>query len=734
MAQYDFSTLNSSDLEDLVCDLLNAEIPAGSLIRYKTFKDGKDKGIDFLYSTEHNNYEQVGQVKHYYRTGFAGLIKDLLSTEVNKVKKLNPVKYIFATSVDLLVAETEKIKDAFEPFIKHLNDIYGKKDLNNLIEAHEDVLTNHFKLWFSDTSVLTKILTSDLQFRSADLVEGELKKRLRLYVKTELFQVVRENLIENNFVIITGEPGVGKTTLAEMLIYEYLKDDYNLLYIMDDIKEVERVLKDDNSKQIFYFDDFLGSNSAEINKSQGSESALIGIVGRIKRMTNKKFIFTTRSIVLNTVVQESEKFKRFSKNANEIVFHLNEYSIASKKELLKNHIEESEIQVNLKNIILREDIFDFIVSHQNFNPRSVEFITLNENVEILNDHQFERFIRNNFDYPGEIWKYAYDKQIDDIDRWLLNTLLTFDNKVSIEILEQAFLKRLQNCTTPQTSLPINPFKKSLERLDKGFILRRDKSVDFINPSLKDFLINYLKTDQRELSLILSSIKYIKQFSTLFQVMLESQNVLVTEKLKFDIMENYQSFVRSNFRDEDLIQLAIVINSQIEDSWKKNNYLVEIVHEIGDWESLYNNYELNLAFQQFVDATQYNFKVHNSLKERTEEIVNDLFKGENDLDRSVELLEDLTNTFKINYSDFDTSEITTHLDELFSEYISNEVENLKDWATDTFEVGELNEHLENLHERIIDVGLQYQLDTTELDCDWEDIARWNDLRRQMEKDD
>jgi hypothetical protein len=43
MADNDFSTLNSSALEELVCDLLNLDQPNGSVIKYKPFKDGKDK-------------------------------------------------------------------------------------------------------------------------------------------------------------------------------------------------------------------------------------------------------------------------------------------------------------------------------------------------------------------------------------------------------------------------------------------------------------------------------------------------------------------------------------------------------------------------------------------------------------------------------------------------------------------------------------------------------------------
>lgn len=88
MANYDFSTLNCNDLEELVCDLLNLS-KSDDLVKYRTFKEGKDKGIDFLYSTEINNYEHVGQVKHYYRSGYDQMISVLKKSESLKVRKLN---------------------------------------------------------------------------------------------------------------------------------------------------------------------------------------------------------------------------------------------------------------------------------------------------------------------------------------------------------------------------------------------------------------------------------------------------------------------------------------------------------------------------------------------------------------------------------------------------------------------------------------------------------------------
>src|SRR5665647_835051 len=102
MSDYDFSTLNSLDLEELVCDLLNAhEKATGTGIIFKTFKEGKDKGIDLLYSTTSHEYEIVGQVKHYYRSGYNALIRNLKGDEKSKVVKLNPKRYLLATSIDL---------------------------------------------------------------------------------------------------------------------------------------------------------------------------------------------------------------------------------------------------------------------------------------------------------------------------------------------------------------------------------------------------------------------------------------------------------------------------------------------------------------------------------------------------------------------------------------------------------------------------------------------------------
>ena len=737
MPVYDFSTLNSSDLEELACDLMNLNEPEGSIIEYKTFKDGKDQGIDFLYSTSENDHEHVGQVKHYSRTGYLGLLSSLKSTEVDKVKLLKPNKYLFFTSVDLSTAQTKELKSIFKPYIKNLKDIYGKKGINKLIGKHSEILELHYKLWLNDFAVLKKIFECDMDFKSSHFVEEEIKKRLRLFVKTPLFEKAKNKLAEKKFIVISGEPGVGKTTLAEMLCYEFIGKDFKLSYV-EEPHEIDKILKDDDSKQIIYYDDFLGSNFAEINKAQESESKLLRIVKQISRSENKYLILTTRSLLLTKVSEESEKIKRFGLIPRSDLLELKEYSKDIKKELLKNHIEESELREDYKIVLQNERLIDFIIGHRTFTPRSIEYITLKSTIEDneIKIEGYEKFIRKNFDYPQEIWKHAYNNQITEDDRLLLNTLFSFKSSPSISELEDAFITRINyeiknNNKTKKT----HAFKRSLNRMEGGFIIKKGKSYSFINPSVNDFLINYLKEDQDEMERITSSIKYISQFSeqTFNSVGFTPK---LSEEFKTRLIEDHESFLRNDYmyQDTDLIQLTIVINKYLSDDEKVEKVTIEVLDKIVDWESLHDNYELNIQFRKFLDMVKHSNSIMETIKDSSIEIVNDLVMGESDIAKSIEILGKLKDTFQLDFTASYFHEIEGHFDQLFYELIENEIEWLNDFITDESEAYEKESEIQNLIDELNNIGFYFVTDLSEFKKDWWEVAMHNEMRRVMDKDD
>lgn len=554
MNNFDFSTLNSADLEELAADLLNAQARRDNEpTHFKTFKDGKDKGIDLLYEGKET---YIGQVKHYYRTGYDQMYRDLKNKELQKVIDLAPDRYLFITSVDLSVDKTEELYALFTPYIKSKQDIYGKKDLNRLIGEFPDVLETHFKLWFSSTAVLQKLLNYKAVGRSGEFIEHKLKQNLRLYVKTIHLDTALQMLSANNYVVITGEPGVGKTALAELLTYEFIKADYELTYISGDITEIEGRIKPDDEanqvypKQVFYYDDFLGHTEKEIDKAKASEAFLRDILWRIRNGKYKKLILTTRSFILNAALEESERLRRTGLQTHQNVVGLKAYSPGIRQQLVRNHVEESEIADELKAVVLEPTTLDFITEHQNFYPRSVQFITATEQVGDRDPKAYREYIIQNFNKPDEIWRHAYTYQIQHIDRLLLNTMISFGYGTHIEKLQTAFDYRIDEEVGYHNFIrPVNAFRPAIQRMMGGFLISDtpwdpalENTIRFINPSLVDFLVRYLQEDPPEAKKILTAAIYTDQLSErFFDKVPTNHQLLIPERLKQRLLADHRDF-------------------------------------------------------------------------------------------------------------------------------------------------------------------------------------------------
>lgn len=69
MANYDFSTLNDRDLEELARDILSTKLG----LDFQSFKPGPDKGIDLRFATINDENEIIVQVKHLLGSGVIAL-------------------------------------------------------------------------------------------------------------------------------------------------------------------------------------------------------------------------------------------------------------------------------------------------------------------------------------------------------------------------------------------------------------------------------------------------------------------------------------------------------------------------------------------------------------------------------------------------------------------------------------------------------------------------------------
>ncbi len=279
--------------------------------------------------------EVIIQCKHWLKSGLPALIRSIENTEAAKVRKLNPKRYIFVTSLELSRANKIQIKNLLSPYLLTESDIFGNEDLNDLLSKNIDVERKHYKLWISSTNVLTTILNSAIIGRSRYKLE-EIVEESRKYVVTQSHIHAMEKLENLHSVIITGSPGVGKTSLADQLCQYYTSKGYEFCFIENSLNEAEEIYRE-NSNQVFYFDDFLGRNFLLALDSH-QDSHVINFIKRIERDKKKRFILTSRSNILNQGKRLSDLFDIKNVNRNEYELSISSLTDIDKAKILYNHI------------------------------------------------------------------------------------------------------------------------------------------------------------------------------------------------------------------------------------------------------------------------------------------------------------------------------------------------------------------------------------------------------------
>lgn len=573
MNNYNFATLNDKEFEQIAKDLLNAKFHFG----LQSFKVGKDQGVDLRFSSAENNNALVVQAKHYVCSSFSQLKSTLIKKELNKVVKLQPNRYIVVTSLSLSAFQKDVIKKSLSPFILSSNDVIGQEDLNGYLSEFREIEKKYFKLWFSSTNVFKAILNNAIEGRTKYTLE-KISNKISFYVVTKKLDEANEILKKEKILLVTGQPGIGKTTLAEIILLEKAKNGYKVYEVQNILEAEEIVSSNTEEKQIFYFDDFLGSNYYEIINAQKTETQLTSFVERVRNTPNKYMILTTRTIILNYAIENYEKIGRSKLKSEAFELKLVDYNQYEKALILYNHLYFRNVRNEIKDIILNEKFYRKIISHKNYTPRIIEFITDNSIIVNLNPQEYLQFVTNNLNNPKEIWRYSFVNQIDYLDRCLLLTLFTFENAPFERQLSQAFQYRLEFEKKEHNQI-INSeqFDKSIKILLNGFIVSYlhgtkipIRQFSFINPSLTDFLIGYVADSFLERRSIVSSLIYVEQLNrfnpnkAIIPFEKELQLILREKIIRSELLiyeEKYKNFSK-NKRYATLLEILIIYCNEV----------------------------------------------------------------------------------------------------------------------------------------------------------------------------
>src|SRR5690606_37541709 len=262
-------------------------------------------------------------------------------------------------------------------------------------------------------------------------------QRAKQYVYTQNIDNAMKKLAENKFLIISGEPGVGKTTLAYMLVYQLLGDGFRLIYSDRSIKDAEHLLSNDpQEKQVILIDDFLGSNLLELYQPVNTENKIVDFIEKFSLSKNKYLIFTSRTTLLNQANHQYEGLRRSGASVvSNYELKISDYTLFEKANILYNHLYHG-----VKSEIYAESFYSNqnylkIIKHKNYYPRLIEFITTEQKFKISGYSNVEDFIFDSLTNPDEIWRFAFENQLSRPEQLLLETVFSFgDGAINIDII------------------------------------------------------------------------------------------------------------------------------------------------------------------------------------------------------------------------------------------------------------------------------------------------------------
>ena len=493
MASYDFRSLSDVDFEDLTRDLMEATWG----LPLESFAAGRDTGIDLRYART-GDRSVIVQCKHYAGSTWPQLLA-AAKAERPKVEALAPGRYVFVTSQPLTPARKQKLLDLFSPFCLGTADIVGRTEVNALLRDHPSVERRHPRLWLTSRAVLDRVLHNGLFERARILADG-LPDTLRRYVPHPSLADAQALLDRLHYCVIAGIPGVGKTTLAEVLAAGFVGEGYEFVALSRSISDVLGVL-DTSRRQVLYFDDFLGMTALQA-LDRNEDRDLLSLFGEVQRSSKTRLILTTREYILQQATAAHERLDHPGVDWGKCTVTLDGYDRLHRARILYNHLRYSDLPADYVQALLAAEAHISIVDHDNFSPRIVGWMTKAASARGDGgaDSYAARFL-DALDVPDALWGHAVDVHVSDASRHLLVVLASLPSDVSLDDLQTAFWafhqaqSRLHGTPTSDRDA-----ERAIRELDGTFVstrLQKDRSgplVRFHNPSIRDVIEAKLRSD------------------------------------------------------------------------------------------------------------------------------------------------------------------------------------------------------------------------------------------------
>ncbi len=468
-----------------------------------------------------------------------------------------------------------------------------------------------------------------------------------------------------------------------MLSLHFVRLGYEIVKINGDISEAI-ALDYVNQKRVIYYDDFLGQTALSEKLNKNEDQKLLDFIHAIYKSKVSKLILTTREYILHQAQMIYEKLSREKFDTETCIIDLTKYNRLNRAQILYNHIYFSDLPLAFKNAILHGRNYLKIIDHHNYNPRIIDLMTQYSRVQYVQPHEYFKSFISNLDNPLEVWRHAFEEQLSDGARNLLVVMTSMPREVFLEDLQEAFLSyHLKLAKEYQFKTSPNDFLHALKELEGNFI-STEKSKDrtiirLHNPSIRDFLRDYLASHEQMLRALVLAAKYFDQHMILWEFHDEQGALLKFRKIliKYNAEFVLALFPSLNFRTCRLIDNQISKGNIYKTVWDmtfeaRATLAVSVAFE------LKTDLSMNLL-KQVIDIINQRMIDNHADRE-------DLIRFLKELKKTEKVPHGLSSTFLTNAKNYFLTDINTldsidcfwDFKDLFPEVIANDaVESIKD---------------------------------------------------------
>lgn len=584
-------------------------------LEFKRFGPGKDDGIDLISL----DGKVICQCKRYKDSS---KLVDVCKKELEKMKKQSFDKYYLLTSAEISETVTKNIYDIFRDYMENYSYVIGKNDIDDFLidDANIDVLKKNHKLWLSSAAVLDLYLNRYSDAISKVIID-DFENETKYFVETKAYYDAVDIINSRGVILFIGDPGIGKTLTSKMLIRYLLisNKEYRLTTVSNnDLSKLIESMQQNDNPEIIFLDDFLGQTSLSISDKLINE--LKSLLKLTKIYKNKKVILNSRITILNKAKNEKEEFEKLIDEIGikECLIDVNDITKLDRARILYNLMYHNGVTKKSYESIIKNKNYNSIIDHKSFNTRIIEMCVIRE--KKLESENFYDFVINALNNPKDVWKSEFDR-IESCDAILMYQLYTLGNNyIPIDVLKKSTTNFLLK---DGYDVSRYSFNDSINRLSKSLIgiaiLGKKKYISVLNPSINDYIQNYLLDNSAQLKKIFETSLYIEQVDKILELCPYLLENSIDNFEKISAYNHYNSFMsEDNLEIKKKIEFIIKYKycdkkiksyvSSFFDYDLKSNYLIKFalnksIRVFYSFESIINDVE---KFSKKIKSSDYDY--------------------------------------------------------------------------------------------------------------------------------